>query len=90
MDRTVCIEGFPRWVTEANLHALCQSYGRVCSVRIVRDAYGNSMGYGFVQMDTEQDAERIMAELRGLRPFGGPLYVARTYASGGGVRQPIH
>jgi RNA recognition motif-containing protein len=81
MERTVCIEGFPRWVKEADLHTLCQSYGRVCSVRVVRDAYGSSMGYGFVQMGTEQEAERIMTELEGVRPFGGPLYLARTYAS---------
>jgi RNA recognition motif-containing protein len=90
MDRTVCIEGFPRWVREADLHALCQSYGRVCSVRVVRDAYGSSMGYGFVQMGTEQEAERILAEVIGIRPFGGPLYVARTYASRGGMPQSIH
>ena len=83
MDRTVCIEGFPRWVKETDLHALCQSYGQVCSVRVVRDVYGSSMGYGFVQMGTDQEAERIMTELIAVRPFGGPLYIARTYASRG-------
>jgi hypothetical protein len=39
------------------------------------------MGYGFVQMGTEQEAERIMTELNGVRPFGSPLYLARTYAA---------
>jgi RNA recognition motif. (a.k.a. RRM, RBD, or RNP domain) len=82
MEKTVCIDGLPRWVSETHLRELCHVYGDVVSARVVKDAYGISMGYAFVQMGSMQSAEKLIAGLTDFRPFGAPLYVARTYPVG--------
>jgi len=82
MEKTVCIDGLPRWVSETHLRELCRVYGNVVSARVVKDAYGVSMGYAFVQMESIQMAEKLIAGLTDFRPFGAPLYVARTYPVG--------
>jgi RNA recognition motif-containing protein len=82
MEKTVCIEGLPRWVSETHLRELCQVYGDVISARVVKDPFGISMGYAFVQMGSVQSAEKLIAGFTDFRPFGAPLYVARTYPVG--------
>jgi hypothetical protein len=66
-------------MVSAQLADLCAPYGRVQSARVVCDAYGASMNYGFVQMTTTQEAEGVVHALNGCDRFGALLYVARTY-----------
>ena len=54
-------------------------YGTVQTARVVCDAYGASMNYGFVQMATVAEAEEVVQSLNGCDRFGAFLYVARTY-----------
>ena len=79
MYKTLCVDGLPSWITSVQLAELCAPYGIVQSARIVHDAYGASMNYGFVQMATVKDAEEVVQALNGCDRFGGLLYVARTY-----------
>ena len=51
----------------------------VQSARVVCDAYGASMNYGFVQMATVEQAEEVVQALGGCDLFGTLPYVARTY-----------
>lgn len=43
MDKTVCTDGLPFWVTDGHIRELCQAHGEIVSVRIVKDAYGVSL-----------------------------------------------
>jgi hypothetical protein len=79
MDMTLCLDGLPTWMTSAQVAELCAQYGNVQSARVVCDAYGTSMKYGFVQMATVEDAEGVVQALDGCDRFGTLLYVARTY-----------
>jgi RNA recognition motif-containing protein len=79
MYKTLCVDGLPSRITSAQLADLCAPYGRVQFARVVCDAYGASMNYGFVQMATVEDAEGVVQALNGCDRFGVLLYVARTY-----------
>ena len=79
MEMTLCLDGLPTWMTSTQVAELCAEYGHVQSARIVCDAYGTSMNYGFVQMATVEDAEEVVQALDGCDRFGAVLYVARTY-----------
>jgi RNA recognition motif-containing protein len=79
MHMTLCLDGLPSWMASAQLADLCAAYGRVQSARVVCDAYGASMNYGFVQMATVEEAEGVVQALNGCDRFGSLLYVARTY-----------
>lgn len=79
MYKTLCVDGLPSRITSVQLAELCARYGIVQSARVVCDAYGASMNYGFVQMATVEDAEAVVQALNGCDRFGALLYVARTY-----------
>ena len=79
MEKTLCVDGLPSWMTSVQLKELCAPYGRVESARVVCDAYGVSMSYGFVQMETAEEAEGVVQGLDGCDRFGALIYVARTY-----------
>ena len=53
------------WKTsEDNLKTLFEKYGTVLSVRIILDQYtGKSKGFGFVEMDSDENAKKAIAGL---------------------------
>ena len=58
------------WKTsEDNLKTLFEKFGTVVSVRIIVDQYtGKSKGFGFVEMDSPENAQKAIAELNE-KPF---------------------
>ena len=52
--------------TEDTLRTLFSEFGEVDSVRVITDRYtGRSRGFGFVEMATEEEAEKAISELNG-------------------------
>ena len=52
--------------TEETLRALFAECGEVESVRVITDRYsGRSRGFGFVEMATEEGAEKAISDLNG-------------------------
>lgn len=49
--------------TEAELCRVFSSYGNVKSTKIIVDRAGVSKGYGFVTFETEQEAQRLQADV---------------------------
>lgn len=79
--------------TEDELREAFAAVGEVQSVRIVRDgATGESRGFGFVEMPTEEEAKTAITELNGKDLKGNELTVeagrARTPSPGFGGRRP--
>lgn len=51
-------------VTEEILKPLFEAYGPVVSIKIIVDQYtGKSKGFGFVEMETDEGADRAIDEL---------------------------
>lgn len=51
-------------VTDDDLQSLFAEYGTVRSVKIIKDMFsGESRGFGFVEMPSQTEAQKAMAEL---------------------------
>jgi RNA recognition motif-containing protein len=52
--------------TENDLETIFTDYGTVSSAKLITDKYsGRSKGFGFVTMDSQEEAEKAIAELNG-------------------------
>jgi len=73
--------------TNETVRAVFAPFGEITDVHVVseRDT-GQSRGFGFVTMGTEQDAKKAMAELNGAMVDGRPLKVNEAEARPTGSR----
>jgi RNA recognition motif-containing protein len=66
MQRTLFVANFPETVDSDDLENLFTPYGRVLSARVWWDLEtGESRGFGFVEMQDENDADRAIDDLDG-------------------------
>lgn len=66
MGKNIYVGNLSFSVGEAQLRELFGQKGTVDSVTVVRDAYtGKSRGFGFVNMATEEEAQKAIEELNG-------------------------
>lgn len=49
--------------TEESLKPVFEAYGKVVSIKIITDHTGRSKGFGFVEMDTAEEAEAAIKNL---------------------------
>jgi RNA recognition motif-containing protein len=61
--KLLIIDGLPREVSEQHLRNLFAPFGEIRSVQIVRDPYGHSLSFGFVEMTTDEAADRARKQL---------------------------
>jgi RNA recognition motif-containing protein len=74
-------------VTDSALQAMFQAYGAVRSAQVIMDRDTNrSKGFGFVEMQNDQEAQAAIAALNGQQSGGRSLTVneARPKEGGGG------
>ena len=69
------LDEISQFCTEQDLRRLFERYGRVIDVRIARSTACKYVGYGFVEMENADDAQRAMAALNGISMNGRPLRV---------------
>jgi RNA recognition motif-containing protein len=97
MGRKLYVGNLPYEVGETELQELFARIGPVDSVTVMRDqATGRARGFGFVEMSTDDDAQKAIAELNASQMGGRSLAVneARPKAArsggfdgGGGSRR---
>jgi RNA recognition motif-containing protein len=63
-------------VSDQRLRAVFEPFGEVESVNIVRDWYGRSLRFGYVEMMTDEAADRAQKSLDGTRLNGEVIRVA--------------
>ena len=64
-------------VTDNDLRKLFEGHGQVSSAKIITDREsGRSRGFGFVEMDSEKDANQAIAKLNGKEMDGRALSVS--------------
>ncbi len=63
-------------MTEAQLTALFEDFGKVTSTKIIKDRETNrSKGFGFVEMSDDEDAKEAIKELNGSEVDGRNIVV---------------
>jgi RNA recognition motif-containing protein len=66
-------------VTEQDIRDLFSEYGEIESVKMITDKYtGQSRGFAFIEMGTENDAKKAISELNGKTFMGRTLTVAEA------------
>ena len=87
MSRKLYVGNLPYETGEADLQELFAKAGSVETVTIVRDqATGRARGFGFVEMSSDEDAQKAITELNEYQLGGRGLTVneARPKVAGGG------
>jgi RNA recognition motif-containing protein len=87
MGRRLYVGNLPYTTGEAELQELFSRAGTVESVRVMRDAAtGRARGFAFVEMATDEQAQKAATELNQYQLGGRPLTVneARPKPMGGG------
>ena len=82
-------------VNDGDLRELFEEYGQVSSAKVITDKFsGRSRGFGFVEMDNEEEGKKAIEELNQAEYDGKVISVAvarpRTESQGqGGGRKPF-
>jgi len=95
MGSKLYVGSLPYSINEQQLVDLFSKYGSVSSAKIISDKYsGQSKGFGFVEMGSDEEAQKAITGLNGTQLEGRTLVVneARPQEprsrSGGGRRGP--
>ena len=87
MGRRLYVGNLPYSATEEQLTDLFSRAGQVDNVRVMRDmATGRARGFAFVEMASDEDAQKAVTEFNEYKMDGRPLVVneARPKPEGGG------
>ena len=75
----IYVSNLPFQLTEEELKSIFAEYGDVSSVKIVMDRETNrSKGFGFVEMEEDDDAERAIENLNQAKVNGRELNVKKA------------
>ena len=76
MNKKIYVGGLAYSVTDDQLRELCEAHGTVESATVITDRYTDrSRGFGFVEMGTQQEAEKAIEALNGIQHEGRTLTV---------------
>ena len=79
MGAKLYVGNLPYSVTEESLQRHFAQHGSVVSARIITDKFsGRSKGFGFVEMSSDEDAERATAALNGTDFEGRNIVVSEA------------
>jgi len=75
----IFVAGLSFKVNDADLASLFEEYGTIASAKVITDRQsGRSKGYGFVEINDNEAAERAIAELNGAEYDGRTLSVSEA------------
>ncbi|KAG2298122.1 hypothetical protein Bca4012_009335 [Brassica carinata] len=71
----IFIKNLDKSIDHKALHDTFSAFGNIISCKVAVDSSGQSKGYGFVQYETEESAQRATAELNGMLLNDKQVYV---------------
>jgi RNA recognition motif-containing protein len=76
MGNKLYVGGLPYSVTEGRLQEIFEAHGTVQSARVISDKFtGQSRGFGFVEMASNDEAQKAIESLNGTQLDGRTLVV---------------
>ena len=76
MAANIYIGNLAYGVTDSSLNKTFSEFGEVISAKVISDKMsGRSKGFGFVEMQNEEDANKAIKELDGKEIMGRPVKV---------------
>jgi RNA recognition motif-containing protein len=94
MSSKIYVGGLPYATTDAQLQEIFSAHGTVESARVITDKFtGRSRGFGFVEMASQEEAQRAIQALNGTDLDGRNLTVnearpqEKRSSFGGGERR---
>ena len=96
MGRRLYVGNLPYSATEDQLSSLFSEAGKVETVRVMRDmATGRARGFAFVEMSSDDEAQKAITQFHEYKMDGRPLVVNEArpkpeggFGGGGGPRPP--
>ena len=89
MSKKLYVGNLPYGAAEDDLREVFEKIGEVQSVKIVTDpATGRSRGFGFVEMASNEDADRAIATLNGTKVMERAIIVSEARPQLGFARSP--
>ncbi len=96
MSKKLYVGGLPYSVDDAQLNEMVAPFAAVVSAKVVQDKYsGRSKGFGFVEVASDEDAQKVIDGLNGTEIGGRSIKVdvarpmaPRTGGGGGGGGGP--
>ena len=77
MNNKLYVSNLPFGMTSESLNEIFESYGAVLSAKVITDRdTGRSKGFGFVEMETEDQAHEAINKLNGQEVQGRTITVA--------------
>ncbi|XP_010526963.1 PREDICTED: polyadenylate-binding protein 2-like [Tarenaya hassleriana] len=71
----IFIKNLDKSIDHKALHDTFSAFGNILSCKVVTDSSGQSRGYGFVQYDNEESAQRAIGQLNGMLLNDKQVYV---------------
>ncbi|KAL4303901.1 hypothetical protein GQ457_10G020690 [Hibiscus cannabinus] len=71
----IFIKNLDKGIDHKALHDTFSAFGNILSCKVATDASGQSKGYGFVQFDNEESAQKAMEKLNGMLLNDKQVYV---------------
>lgn len=79
MEKNLFIGNLPYSVTDDQLKDIFSKAGSVVSARVITDKFsGRSKGFGFVEMETEEEAQKAISSLDGFSVDGRNIRVSEA------------
>lgn len=76
MSMNIYVGNLPYEFSEEELRQLFAEFGNVTSANVIKDKVtGNSKGFGFVEMDNDEDGQKAVDELNGTEIKGRSLKI---------------
>ncbi len=87
----IFVGSLPFSIDEADLRESFEVYGAVSSVKIITDKFtGRSKGFGFIEMDSDEEAEKAITELNGATVDGRTIVVNKSEPKPEGERRSFN
>lgn len=79
MAKKIYVGNLPYAATEDDLRQAFEAIGEVQSVKVIKDeATGRSKGFGFVEMTSDEDADRAIESLNGAKLLDRAMKVSEA------------